>query len=371
MQITEAPPTRSNLRIDKVPVSRLRGLNLSNVQFGTVYSDHMFCMEFQAGSWGKPSIRPYGPLSLPPNISALQYGISVFEGMKAHRSPHGDALLFRPGDNARRLNRSAARLAMPEIPNAVFLDGLRTLIDLDRAWIPRAGEGALYIRPCFFSIDESIRVKPAERYQFVIFTCPFGTYYSAPIDVLVTEKYVRAFPAGTGDVKPAGNYAPTLLADLEAREAGCGSVLWLDAQNRRYVEECGVMNVFFVIDGKVVTPQLTGTIIPGVTRDSVITLIRDMGVEVTERLISLEELIAAYHGRTLTECFGTGTAATLSHIKRIRYRDQDLVLPEVSERIIGPAVRERLVAIVTGAAPDPYGWVESVRSNSQRSSSQV
>ena len=360
MQITETPRTRTEIRIDKAPVSRLRGVNLSNVQFGTVYSDHMLCMEYQKGRWGKPAIKPYGPLSLPPNISALQYGVSVFEGMKAHQSPQGDALLFRPADNVRRLNRSAARLAMPEIPNSIFLDGLRALIDLDRAWIPRAGEGALYIRPCFFSIDESIRVKPAERYQFVIFTCPFGAYYSTPIDVLVTEKYVRAFPGGTGDVKPAGNYAPTFLADIEARDAGCGSVLWLDAQNRRYVEECGVMNVFFVIDGKVVTPKLTGTIIPGITRDSVITLIREMGVDVAERLISLEELIAAHHDRKLTECFGTGTAATLSHIKRIRYRDQDLVLPEVSERKIGPAVREHLVAIVTGAAPDPYRWVELV-----------
>jgi branched-chain amino acid aminotransferase len=341
-------------------MSRLRGLDLSNVQFGTVYSDHMFCMEFQGGSWGKPAIRPYGPLFLPPNISALQYGISVFEGLKAHQSPHGEALLFRPSDNARRLNRSGARLAMPEIPNAVFLDGLRTLIDLDRAWIPRAGEGALYIRPSFFSIDESIRVKPAERFQFVIFTCPFGTYYSAPIDILVTEKYVRAFPGGTGDVKPAGNYAAALLADMEARDAGFGSVLWLDAQNRRFVEECGVMNIFFVVDGKVVTPQLTGTILPGVTRDSVITLIRDMGVEVTERLISLEELITAYDQGRLAESFGTGTAATLSHIKRIRYRDRDLVLPEIAERKIGPAVRERLVAIATGAIPDPYGWVVTV-----------
>lgn len=358
---TSAPVRPStDIRIDRVPVSRRRAVDLSNVAFGSVYSDHMLTLEFKEGKWGKPCVRPYGPLSLPPNISALQYGISVFEGLKAHRSPTGDALLFRPGDNARRLNRSAARLAMPAIPTSVFLDGLRALIDLDRGWIPAAGQGALYIRPSYFSTDESIRVRPAERYQFVIFTCPFGVYYSAPIEVLVTEKYVRAFPGGTGDVKPAGNYAAGLLADLEARDSGCASVMWLDAQNRRYVEECGVTNVFFVIDGKVVTPTLTGTILPGITRDSVCTLLREMGLDVVERLVSIDEIVDAGRAGRLAECFATGTAATVSYIKRIRYRDEDLLLPDVEDRVIGPAVRERLVGIMTGLTPDSHGWVEVV-----------
>src|SRR5256714_2277562 len=278
----------SALHTQRVIASRRASVDLSTVPFGSVYSDHMLSMEFVAGKWGDPYLRPYGALSLPPNISALQYGISVFEGLKAHRSPEGDALLFRAGDNARRLNRSAARLAMPELPAEVFLAGLRALVDLDREWIPPAGQGALYIRPSYFSTDESIRVKPAERYQFVIFTTPFSTYYAAPLDALVTEKYVRAIPRGTGDVKPAGNYAPTLIADIEARDAGCATVMWLDPQQRRFVEECGVTNVFFVIDGGVVTPALSGTILPGITRDSVCILLREMGFNVVERSILID-----------------------------------------------------------------------------------
>lgn len=348
------------VQVERVPVSRRNAIDLSNVAFGSVYSDHMLSMEFRDGRWEEPRIRPYGTLALAPNISALQYGISVFEGLKAHRSPTGEALLFRPRENARRINRSGARLAMPEIPVTVFLDGLRALIDLDRDWIPLAGQGALYIRPSYFSTDESIRVKPAERYQFVIFTCPFGAYYSAPLEVLVTEKYVRAFPGGTGNVKPAGNYAPALLADIEARDAGCATVMWLDGQNRRFVEECGVTNVFFVIDGKVVTPALSGTILGGITRDSVCTLLHEMGHEVDERTIAIEEIVDSNRDGRLAECFVTGTATTLSHVKRIRFRNKDLMLPPVEERTVGPAVRERLVGIMSGVIPDSHGWIEVV-----------
>jgi branched-chain amino acid aminotransferase len=240
------------------------------------------------------------------------------------------------------------------------MDGLRELVRLDQAWIPPADNGALYIRPVLFSTDPSIRVKPAECYQFVIFTSPFGAYFSAPIDVLVSERYVRAFPGGTGDIKPAGNYAAALLADQEAREAGCNAVMWLDAQERRYVEECGVMNVFFVLGEDVVTPPLSGTILPGVTRDSVIILLRDLGYHVREDRISMDELLRSYDRGELRECFGTGTAATVSHVRRIRFRDRTLELPPIEERKIGAAVREKLLAVMTGQGPDPHGWVESI-----------
>jgi branched-chain amino acid aminotransferase len=249
---------------------------------------------------------------------------------------------------------------MPLVPEALFLDGVRQLVQLDRGWVPLFGEGALYVRPCLFSNDPSIRVKPADRYLFVIFTFPFGAYFAAPIDVLVADRYVRAFPGGTGDVKAAGNYAAALLADREAQAAGCHAVLWLDGLERRYVEECGVMNVFFVIGDEVVTPALGGTILPGVTRDSVITLLGDMGIAVREQRVSIEEVIAAHDRGELRECFGTGTAATVSHVGRIKYGDRDLVLPDVEARTVGPAVRDRLVAIATGAAPDPYRWLEVV-----------
>jgi len=324
----------------------------------------MFVVEYADGRWGQPVIQPYAALSLPPNISALQYGISVFEGLKANRGPNGEILLFRPWENAARFNRSASRLALPEVPESLFLNGLRELIRIDKAWVPASDAGSLYIRPCLFSIDESVRVKPAERCMFIIFTFPFGSYYAAPVDVLVTERYVRAFPGGTGSVKPAGNYAAGLIADREARDAGFGTVMWLDGKEHRYIEECGVMNVFFVYsDGStrhVITPELGDTILPGVTRDSVLALLHDMAVPVEERKIAIDEVVELHRAGRLAECFGTGTAATLSHIQRIHYRDEDLMLTDVATRTIGPAVRERLVAITAGRAPDVHEWLDRI-----------
>lgn len=243
-----------SFRIDRVANSRVQEVDFATVSFSSVFSDHMFSAEFHDGRWSDGLIQPYGPILVSPSVSALHYGISVFEGMKAHKSPDGHPLLFRPRENARRFQRSAVRLAMPAVPESLFLDGLRELVRLDRAWIPPAEVGALYIRPILFSVDPSIRVKPGDRYQFIIFTFPFGAYFSAPVDVLVSERYVRAFVGGTGDTKPAGNYAAALLADQEAREAGFNSVMWLDALERRYIEECGVMNIFFVLGEDVVTP---------------------------------------------------------------------------------------------------------------------
>jgi branched-chain amino acid aminotransferase len=334
------------------------------VAFSSVFSDHMLVAEYRDGAWCQASIRAYGPLALAPSVSSLHYAVSVFEGLKAHRMPAGEVALFRPRENARRLNRSALRLAMPEVPESLFLGGLKRLVRLDQQWVPAGNAGALYVRPCYFSVDESVRPRPPERCLFVIFTFPFGAYFPAPVDALVAERYVRAFPGGTGDVKPAGNYAAALLADREARDAGFGTVLWLDARERRYVEECGVMNVFFVLAGqsgpRVVTPELSGTILPGVTRDSVLTLLRDMGLVAEQRRVAIDEVLAAHERGTLLECFGTGTAATLSHVRRIRYRDRDYELPPVETRTVGPAVREQLMAIATGRAPDRHGWLERV-----------
>jgi branched-chain amino acid aminotransferase len=249
---------------------------------------------------------------------------------------------------------------MPAVPEALFLDGLRELIRLDQNWIPASDVGALYIRPILFSVDPQIGVKPAERYRFIIFTFPSSTYFSAPVEVMVNEQLVRAFPGGTGDVKPAGNYASALLADQQARAAGFNSVMWLDAVEHRYVEECGVMNVFFVVGDQVMTPLLTGTILPGITRDSVITLLHDLGFLVAEKRIAIDEVIKAYEDGQLRECFGTGTAATVSHIRRIKYKDRTLELPASEKRRVGPAVREKLLRVMTGRDPDPHGWVESI-----------
>jgi branched-chain amino acid aminotransferase len=355
--VTTALP---NLQVERAPVSRRPGVDLASVAFSAVFSDHMLTAGYHDGRWHAATIRPYGPLSLPPTISALHYGISVFEGLKAHRLPDDAVAVFRPDANARRLNQSAARLAMPGVPAELFLEGMSALVSLDAAWVPPHGEGALYVRPLLFSVDESIRVKPAERYLFAIVTFPFSAYYAAPVDVLVTDQYVRAFPGGTGAIKPAGNYAPALAADAEARDAECQTVLWLDGRERRYIEECGVMNIFFVIDDTVVTPALQGTILPGITRDSAITLLQDEGMRVEQRPITLDELFDAHRAGRLRECFGTGTAATLTHVRSIRYRDEQIHLPEVASRVIGPSLRNRLVGIATGQAPDPHGWLRRV-----------
>src|SRR5262245_2690645 len=288
---------RSDIRVERVPESRWAPADWSTVPFGSVYSDHMLVAEFQDGRWGKPSVRPYGPLPLPPSITAPQSGLSVFQGLKAHRAPDGDVLLFRPRENARRLRRSAARLVMREVPESLFMDGVKALLRTDEKWVPSHGSGALYVRPVLFSVDSSIRVKPAERFLFVVFSCPFAIYFPAALDVLVSRGYVRAFPGGAGDIKPAGNYAPTFLAEAEARSQDCQTVLWLDGQEHRYLEECGAMNVFVVLGDRVVTPQLSGTFLEGVTRDSVLVLLRERGFDVEERRVAIEEVVAAHRER--------------------------------------------------------------------------
>jgi branched-chain amino acid aminotransferase len=354
------PGGAPGLRVEHIAESRWVPTDWSTVPFGSIYSDHMLVAEFQNGRWGEPVIRPYGPLPLVPSVSSLQYGLSVFEGLKAHRGPNGDVLLFRPREGARRMQRSAARFVMPEVPESLFMGGLEALLQVDERWVPGHQAGALYVRPVLFSVDPSIRPRPAERFLFVVFTCPFASNYPAPLDVMVTRRYVRAFPGGTGDIKPAGNYAPTFLAEVEARAQGCQTVLWLDASEHRYLEECSVLNVFVVLGDTVVTPELSGCFLPGVTRDSVITLLRELGHPVEERRVSIDELVAAHAQKRLRECFGTATAATLAHIGRLRYDAHDLVLPPVEARTVGPAVRERLVALMNGSAPDPYGWLERV-----------
>jgi branched-chain amino acid aminotransferase len=354
-------PAGTLTRVRRAARSRLQDLpDLASVPFSGVFSDHMLVAEYAGGAWRNVDIVPYGPLSIAPSISALHYGVSAFEGLKAHRTQDDRVAIFRPRENARRLSRSAARLSMPSVPEEMFLEGLRELVRLDRDWTPALDRGALYIRPLLFSTDESIRVKPAERFTFLIFTFPFGSYYAEPLDVLVTERFVRAFPGGVGDIKPAGNYAPAMLADRLAKEAGFHTVMWLDAKERAYVEECGVMNMFFVIGDDIVTPSLDGTIMPGITRDSIISLLRDMGRTVRERRVSIAEILAAHERGELRECFGTGTAAIVSHVRRIRYRDRDIELPPVGEAGVGKSARDGLMRIATGRVADAHHWLDLV-----------
>jgi branched-chain amino acid aminotransferase len=348
------------INIERVAQSRAAvDIAGSEIPFSSVFSDHMLVATFRDGRWKQADIRRYGSLDITPSASSLNYGLSVFEGLKAHRTVGGEIALFRPRESAARLNRSARRLALPEVPEQLFVDGLKELLRLDRAWVPQHDRGALYVRPILFSIDPSVRVKPPEQCLFVIFTLPFTYTFAAPLDLLIDEEHVRAFPGGTGDIKSAGNYAAAMLAERRAQIAGFNGVLWLDAEHRRYVEECGVMNLFFVIEDSVVTPALSGTILPGITRDSAITLLRDMGKNVVERPLPVQDLLSAHENGTLKECFGTATAVTLARIRRIRHRERDIMLP-TSEQSLAVALRQRLIAVATGEMPDPYSWLEIV-----------
>src|SRR5437899_234729 len=342
--------------ITRVSQSRLTEALRENSEFGCTFSDHMFVADWEAGSWKPPQIVPFGPLSFSPALTPFHYGQAIFEGFKAHRTPNGVAL-FRPRENFARLNRSAVRLAMPEIPESLFLEGVTQLVRLDRDWIPRREGGALYVRPVYFGVDDTLLVRPANRFRFIIMTCPVGPYFAQPIRLLAEERFVRAFPGGTGDSKAAGNYAGGLLAARLAQEKGFHNVLWLDGVERRYVEESGVMNVFFVLDGTAITPPLGGTILPGVTRNSALTLLREMGVPAEERQITIDEILSAHAAGKLTEAFGAGTAAIVAPIACIQYQDRELQFSPSTASSVAARLRSRLVAIQTGREPDTHNWL--------------
>ncbi len=350
----------SPITINQTAASRLATSDWEQAPFGTLFSDHLFITGYQDGQWNLPRIEPYGPIELSPALSALHYAQSVFEGMKAFRQDDGRVVLFRPEANAARFNRSLARMAMPTVPEELFLDALGQLVALDAAWVPPADKGSLYIRPFAFGADEGIRARPADRYLFVIITCPVGPYYDKPVRVRTMPQFVRAFEGGTGDVKPASNYAPAMLAEQQARAAGADSVLWLDGREHRYIEECGVMNVFFVIDGKVVTPALGGTILPGITRDSIITLLRDKGYTVEERRVPIDEVFEASERGTLQEAFGAGTAAVVSEISGIMHDGHAIHLPPVDKWTVAPYAKNHLTDLRHGKVEDTHGWIVPV-----------
>jgi branched-chain amino acid aminotransferase len=345
------------ISITRISQSRLTEALRENSEFGATFSDHMFVADWEAGAWKQLQIVPFGPISFSPALTPFHYGQAIFEGFKAHRTPNAGVALFRPRENFARLNRSAVRIAMPEIPEALFLEGVKELIRIDREWIPHREGGALYVRPAYFGIDDTLLVRPANRYRLIVMTCPVGPYFAQPIRLLAEERFVRAFPGGTGDSKSAGNYAGGMLAARLAQEKGFHNVLWLDGVERRYVEESGVMNVFFVLDGKAITPPLGGTILPGVTRNSALTLLREMGIPAEERQITIDEIVSAHAAGKLTEAFGAGTAAIVAPIACIRYRERDLQFPALTDSSVATRLRARLVAIQTGREPDTHNWL--------------
>ena len=350
----------ADFNITKVKQSKLEGISLDNVPFGKYFTDHMLEVDYVNGKWQTPAIKPYQALSLDPSLASLHYGQAIFEGIKAYKDAKGNASIFRPFDNYKRFNISAERMGMPAVPEEIFIEGLRKLVEIEMNWIPSKANHSLYIRPFMFASDEAIGVKASEKYKFLIICSPTGPYYAEPMRICVEEKYVRAVEGGFGYAKAAGNYGGAILASAEAHKLGYDQVLWMDAFEHKYVQECGTMNAFFIIGNTVITPGLEeGTILAGITRDSTITLLKKMGYVIEERKLSIDEITDAYEQGTLKEIFGTGTAATISYIKELKYRDFVMTF-NVEKWKIAPEVKLRMDAIKYGEAPDTHQWLYKI-----------
>jgi branched-chain amino acid aminotransferase len=346
-----------DIKITRIERSKLQDINLDNLPFGKFFSDHMLEADYENGEWKNVEIKPYQPLLLEPSLAALHYGQAIFEGIKAYVDKDGQPFIFRPVDNFRRFNVSAERMQMPQVPEDLFMDGMRQLVSLDRKWIPSKHDHSLYIRPFMFSTDPVIGVKPSDTYKFMIILSPAGPYYIAPMKIYVEEQYVRACPGGIGYAKAAGNYGAAMYATAAARKKGYDQVLWTDAQEHRFVQEIGTMNVFFVFNDKVVTPDLaSATILAGVTRDSAVVLLREMGLPVEERPIAMEEIAAAYRNGQLKEVFGTGTAATIAVIRELKYKE-DLFSFDPEKAETAHRVKQTMSDIREGRQSDSHGWM--------------
>ena len=351
------------INVQLIGKSQVENIDFSSLPFGRTFSDHMFIADYYDGDWRDCRIVPYGDLSYAPSMMAIHYGQSIFEGMKANVSRQtGKPVLFRAERHAQRLNKSCDRLGMPSVPQDLFLEAINTLVQIDKRWVPQTEGSALYIRPVVFATDECLGVRASERYRFLVFTGPVGPYYPKPVDILVAQKYVRAFPGGVGFAKAAGNYAATLKPAEMAKTMGFDQILWLDGIDFKYLQECGTMNIFVVIDGKVLTPPTTDTILDGVTRNSIIHLLKDKGIDVETRPIEIDELVQAHKNGTLDEMFGSGTAAVLSHVNTITYQDQTYDLPAISDRKIGPMIKQLLIEIKEHHVDESYGWVTEAKS---------
>ncbi|MBK8086587.1 MAG: branched-chain amino acid aminotransferase [Chitinophagaceae bacterium] len=349
-----------DILVTKSETSKLGSLDLGNVPFGKNFTDHMLVADYEDGEWKNVEIKPYAPISISPANAAIHYGQSIFEGIKAFRHENGNAFIFRPYDNFKRFNISAERMQMPQVPAEIFIEGMRQLIALDKEWIPVKHDHSLYIRPFMFANDDVIGVKPSDKYKFMIILCPTGPYYAVPMKIYVEEHYVRAVPGGVGYAKAAGNYGSSMYPTNEAKKKGYDQVLWTDAIEHKYLQEFGMMNGFVIIGNTAITPDLgEGTILAGVTRNSVMVILQEMGLKVEERHISIDEVVEAYKSGELKEVFGTGTAATISMIKELRYKELSMLF-DTDKWTISPEVKRRLTAIREGKEADVHEWMYKI-----------
>lgn len=366
---TAAPAFPIALHPNATPVSdSQRAELLADPGFGRVFTDNMVLAQFAGGAWGEAELRAYGPVPLDPAAAAMHYAQEIFEGLKAYRQPDGSTALFRPEQNAARFRHSARRLSMPEVPDELFLESIRVLVEQDRAWVPAFHEGSLYIRPFMFANEPFLGVRPALTYLYALIASPVGAYFPRgvkPVNLWLAADRVRAVPGGTGDAKCGGNYAASLLAQAEGAEAGCEQVVFLDAVERRWVEELGGMNIFFLFDDgagdrKLVTPPLTGSLLAGITRDSLLTLAADHGHLVEERPVSIDEWRSRAADGSLLEVFACGTAAVITPIGRVRGKEGEFVIADGEAGPVTTELRQSLLDIQYGKAPDKHNWMRPV-----------
>ncbi len=337
----------------------------NHLGFGTEFTDYMFIMNYEEGKdWFNPRIVPYENISMDPSSMVFHYAQAAFEGMKAYRTPSGDINLFRPEENMKRLNQSNERLCIPKFDEDLLLTAIEKLITIEKDWIPDAPNTALYVRPFVIATDPYLGVRPSNTYLLMVILSPVGAYYKEginPVSIYVETEYVRAVRGGVGNAKAAGNYAASIKAQMEAKEKGFAQVLWLDAVERKYVEEVGTMNIFFNIDGTIITPELSGSILPGITRDSVIAFLKDSGYTIEERKISIDEVFEAGRKGILKEVFGTGTAAVISPVGKLSYKDEII---EINNNEIGETchlIYDTITGIQNGRITDTYGWTKSIK----------
>ncbi len=339
--------------------------DVSKISFGSSFTDHMFILDYDGDrGWHSPRIVPYQPITLDPAAKVFHYGQTIFEGLKAYRTEDGRLLLFRPDQNLKRLNRSNERMSIPDIDEELALEALKQLVLVDQDWVPSAEGTSLYIRPFVIATEALLGVAPSQQYKFMIILSPVGSYYAEgihPVRIHVESRYVRAVAGGVGEAKTAGNYAAGLKAQEKATEEGYSQVLWLDGVHRKYIEEVGSMNVFFKLGDKIVTPELNGSILAGITRASVIQMLESWGVEVVERRISIEELFEAHDRGELIEAFGTGTAAVISPVGELNWQGRKIVIGGGHTGELSSRLYNELTGIQRGERPDPFGWVVELK----------
>ena len=349
-----------DIKIIKTATPKAKPVPGQKLGFGKIFTDHMFIMNYTEGQgWHDPRVVPFQNISLSPAAMVYHYGQEMFEGLKAYKGDDGEVYLFRPDMNAKRTNATNDRLVIPQLPEEDFVQAVKAVVDVDRDWVPTDPGTSLYIRPFIIDTDEFLGIAPSKTYLFIIILAPSGAYYEsglAPVGIWIEDEYVRAVRGGIGFAKTGGNYAASLIAQQKAHDAGYSQVLWLDGVERKYIEEVGAMNIFFKIAGKVITPSLNGSILPGITRNSTIALCKKWGYEVEERKISVDELLEAQANGTLEECFGTGTAAVISPVGKLRYIDEVMTINGGQIGELSQKLYDTITGIQTGRLPDEMGW---------------